>query len=261
VGEKVAHHSSYYDLCDALSEPGCPICRLNAATAERYLDGLLWEMVNDPGVREKIRQAQGFCNTHAWGLARIHCAALGVAIIHRDVLGALLEELASVSGNHAGGQPALADTLLRKRVTAGSAAARRLRPRHDCPACVHVQAAESRYLEAFVELVTRDDEMRARYLASDGLCQPHFRQALRQAADEKAVSALVSAQREIWERLAAHLSEFVRKSDYRFCDEPMGEERDAWLRSIGALSGADACRRQVEPARRRPAAPAESDAA
>jgi len=48
----------------------------------------------------------------------------------------------------------------------------------------------------------------------------------------------VNAQRRIWERLLAQLSEFIRKNDYRFRDEPVGEEGDAWLRAIAALAGA-----------------------
>ncbi len=56
---------SYYDLRDALGQPGCPVCRLTARDADRYLDGLLWEHVNDPGVRVQVREAQGFCRDHA----------------------------------------------------------------------------------------------------------------------------------------------------------------------------------------------------
>ena len=61
---------SFYDLRDALVEPGCPICRLKARVAERYLDGLLWESVNDPGMRDQVRRSLGFCHEHGWGGAR-----------------------------------------------------------------------------------------------------------------------------------------------------------------------------------------------
>jgi hypothetical protein len=127
---------SFYDLRDALSEPGCPICRLKARAAERYLDGLLWESVNDPGVRAQVRR------------------------------------LLSI------------------------------------------------------------------YEASEGLCLPHFRQALRCVRDEAVFQSLVNAQRAIWRRLANQLAEAIRKSDARFRDEPAGDESGAWLRGIAALSGA-----------------------
>ncbi len=38
-------------------------------------------------------------------------------------------------------------------------------------------------------------------------------------------------------RRLAELDEFIRKNDYRFRDEPWGQERDAWLRALNALAG------------------------
>ncbi len=51
------------------------------------------------------------------------------------------------------------------------------------------------------------------------------------------MNTLVNAQRRIWVRLVGQLSEFIRKNDYRFVCEPWGEESDAWLRAIAAVSG------------------------
>jgi hypothetical protein len=78
----------------------------------------------------------------------------------------------------------------------------------------------------------------AAYESSDGLCLPHFRQALTQVRDGRVFEALVNAQRAIWGRLVGQLGEFIRKSDHRFRGESWGEERDAWLRAIAALAGA-----------------------
>ena len=43
-----------------------------------------------------------------------------------------------------------------------------------------------------------------------------------------------------WERLGGELSEFIRKQDYRFRDEPWGDEGNAWLRAAAALVGGGA---------------------
>jgi len=233
----MAYSSSDYAVWDALALPGCPICRLGAETAERYLDGLLWEMVNDPGVREKVRKAQGFCNAHAWLMTRVRGAALGVAIIHHDVLSTLVETLGSATVNDPSPVQAVRNALAGERAPGGSAAASRLEPRGECPACVQVSGAEERHVDALLGNLLRDEQFRALFRASDGLCQQHLRRALLRAREGAAVDALIGAQREIWERLVAQLSEFVRKNDYRFCHEPMGVEGDAWLRSIAALSG------------------------
>jgi hypothetical protein len=45
----------YHDLMADLKKPGCPICHGAQRAAWKYLDGLLWEFVNDPGVRAGLR--------------------------------------------------------------------------------------------------------------------------------------------------------------------------------------------------------------
>jgi len=230
---------SYYDLRAALTQPGCPVCRLTASDTERYLDGLLWESVNDPGVRHTIRQAGGFCHTHAWQLVRPG-ALLGVAILMNDVLRATLKALEdgrfqavpALSLRHAQesldrSQPAAATADLVARLTAKA----------ECPACIHARQMEEIYLSTLTEHLLDEDGLLADYKASDGLCLPHFRQALACLRDQAAFDALLTAQRTIWGRLVEHLGEFVRKNDYRFQHESWGDEGDAWLRAIASLTG------------------------
>ena len=81
----MARSRIYCELRDALSLPGCPLCRVEREATERYVDSLLYEKVNDPGVREAMRTSRGFCPQHAW-LRDRHGASLGVAILTRDVL-------------------------------------------------------------------------------------------------------------------------------------------------------------------------------
>ena len=230
---------SYYDLRDALGQPGCPVCRLTARDAERYLDGLLWESVNDPGVRDKLREAQGFCHAHAWQLDR-NGASLGVAILMHDVLGSVL---GAMEGTRFRGRPAAPvrrDQGSPDRGPPAAATARlvaRLRAKAECPACVQVAQMEEIYLSTLQEHLLGEEGLLDAYKASAGLCLPHFRQILTYLRDESVVSALVAAQRTLWGRLVEHLSEFIRKNDTRFRDEPWGEESDAWLRALGALTG------------------------
>ncbi len=231
---------SFYDLRDALASPGCAVCHLKANAADHYLDSLLWENVNDPGLRHRIRQARGFCNQHAWELVRYKGASLGVAIIMRDVLQSVLEAIEDARFQ---ALPALSlrrsrETLDPKQPAAATAElVARLAPHARCPACVQAETMEDICLNTLVENLLGEDALLAAYQASDGLCLPHFRQALTRVRDEAIFDALVKAQRAIWERLVGHLSEVIRKSDYRFRDEPRGEESGAWLRVITAIAG------------------------
>ena len=61
----------YDDLLEALATPGCAFCLLQQRAAERYLDALLWESVNDPSLRREVSAARGFFldgRAGFWGL-------------------------------------------------------------------------------------------------------------------------------------------------------------------------------------------------
>jgi hypothetical protein len=236
----------FYNVRDALAQPGCALCRLKTDAARWFLDGLLWECVNDPGMRRDIRQARGFCHEHAWDLVH-NGASLGVAIIMRDVLQTVL---AATESDQLVAHPTwrwrlqrIAQSVLRRRggtsaapvSTAGLVA--RLEPEAKCRACIAAETMEGIYLDTLVANLLGEDGLLALYRSSEGLCLPHFRRALSRMDDEAACESLVQAQRAIWERMVAHLSEIIRKNDYRFRDEPSGEEVGGALRAIAALSG------------------------
>jgi len=236
----LARSTSFFELREALAGTGCAMCRLAARAADRYLESLLWESVNDPGVRDAIRQARGFCHAHSKGLMR-HGASLGVAIIARDVLKDVLEVLQKESGFQSlsswslrrfhetvvPGQPSAA--------TAGTVA--QLMPQVICPACAWVEQMERIYLGMLLDHLLDQDGLLADYRASDGLCLPHFCRALALVRDRATFDTLVDAQRFIWQALVDQLDEAVRKNDWRFRDEPKGEEMKAWLKALAALAG------------------------
>jgi len=82
---------SYFDLLEACSEPGCPVCRISLKLARRYVDSILYEYVNDPGVRDEIRRSRGYCNEHAGWMLDVRGAGLGIAIFQRDIVQTVLE--------------------------------------------------------------------------------------------------------------------------------------------------------------------------
>jgi hypothetical protein len=113
-----------------------------------------------------------------------------------------------------------------------------LEPRAQCLACVWADKMENIYLDTLLHNLVGDGNLLAEYEASEGLCLPHFRQALARVRKKAVYDALLGAQRVVWERLVDQLSESIRKSDYRHLDESWGEEAGAWLRGIAALVGA-----------------------
>lgn len=241
MGPRVDDHSmSYYDLRDAMAQPGCPVCRLKTDSADRFVDTLLWESVNDPEKRARIRRALGFCYEHFWLLARAS-ASLGVAIIANDVLKNVLKTLAGGAFE----PPSIVslrrvqETVDSKQPSAATAElVAQLEPEEPCSACVWADKMEAIYVDTLVRSLIERDGLRGDYESSDGLCLPHFRQALARARKRSAFEVLVGVQRVVWERLVDHLDESISKSDYRRQGEAWGDEAGAWLRGIAALAGA-----------------------
>lgn len=150
-----SRHSHFYDLLDALKEPGCAICTIVSRTRWRYLDSLAYENVNDPGVRLKLREALGFCNRHAWYFVDTVREVFGAAIIYRDVLHSVLRLAADPSR--------LARALVE--------------PDGVCPACIAERDSARHALHTLAEAINEPD-VRAAFDASDGLCAPHLSEAM-----------------------------------------------------------------------------------
>ncbi|HEY64102.1 MAG TPA: hypothetical protein G4O02_05975 [Caldilineae bacterium] len=231
VANRSTHSRSYDELLEALGERGCPICWLGRRVSERYLDGVLYEAVNDPGMRERFREAYGLCEPHARQLARIRSGNLGIAILYRDVLWTLLRELGDEEG-----QP-------RRYIPWPRATAEpfswedRLVPRGRCPACVQQEEMERIYIHELLQHL-EDPALHVAFLKSTGLCLKHLRRAMQQAGKDQQRQALIEMQRTVWRQLVAELDEFIRKHDYRFRDEGFGPEGDSWLRALIGLTGA-----------------------
>ena len=188
-----SRHRLYYDLLDAFRQEGCPLCRLGKLTVARYLDILAYENVNDPGVRDKLRAARGFCNYHAYQFLEEVRDLLGVGIIYRDVANAVVLALPT-SSNGVLPRPVL--SILRtgsEEASEDPGLATLLRPTGVCPTCKALDEGVSDRLHAFLEHLPEPD-FRAAYEDSSGLCYPHFLEALEQVREGKQLELLVATQ-------------------------------------------------------------------
>lgn len=227
--------AAYYDLRQAFQEPGCAFCTLLARTANRYIDGVLWEMVNDPEIRRELNQARGYCPRHAWMLVR-HGASLGAAILLEDVITTLLN-LLQAGRFSPSPAPAFSRLFTQNRPAAADTLVEALSPQIECPACSAVNTAEQHLIDALLAHLTGPRSLAADYGASQGLCLPHFRRVLGRANNQTVFKALVNAQQTAWQRLQTDLREFIRKNDHNVCED-FGPEGDSWLRAIEAIAGA-----------------------
>jgi len=231
--------SIVYNLLEACRAEGCPICRLEQDSVERYLDNQFYENVNSPKWRDRLRASLGFCREHAWlGVNRRLGDALGYSIIYHDILNSILRHWQDEkspptrSRSRTSFQRKLPETTrnLIERVRTA------LTPHKACPVCEHRDQTTHTLLSVLVEQLNTP-EMAIALQGSEGLCLPHLRQALDQVKNTPDAETLLIVQREKLEGLRAELAEFIRKNDYQVIKEGFGKEGDAWLRAIRRIVG------------------------
>lgn len=210
----------------------CPLCRFVATAVEQYVDGLFYEMVNDPPTRDAIRAAGGFCRYHAALIAK-QGDALGTAIILQDVLTQGLRAIEQGDFDH----PAAALNPL-ARLWQKEPFGSQIRQEIQCPACP-ICDAERRYEELAVDglLELCEDPAFSEVLGhSGGVCVPHFHLAFERSRDDSRWATLLAGETEALRDLIHQLAELARKHDYQHKDEPKGEEMRSWLRALNAVS-------------------------
>jgi uncharacterized protein DUF6062 len=231
--------SIVYNLLEACRAAGCPICRLEQKSVERYLDNQFYENVNSPKWRDRLRASLGFCHEHAWlGVNQRLGDALGYSIIYRDIVNSVLTQLND--NNIPAPSPRRRTSLLRQIPEAARNMIAKMlaafTPRKHCPVCEHRDETTHSTLAVFVEELETPEMMNA-LQASEGLCLPHLRLALEYVKDLSASEKLLTIHRAKLESLRAELAEFIRKNDYQAIREGFGKEGDAWLRAIGMVAG------------------------
>jgi uncharacterized protein DUF6062 len=212
-----------YELVEAMSRPGSPICRVIADTEQADILSIFREGRLDPDFRRRFFATGGFCRLHAWmleGVARSEATGAPVA----DLYGALVvQDLETATDATA------KDDRRFARRRAG------LRPVGPCIACERVEDSLVRKAD-FLAAALEDETIRELYRRSDGLCYLHLLPTL-EAADPGSGRFLLEDWRSRLERVDGLLREYQRKRDYRYADEPRGEEQRSWTEAVARYVG------------------------
>ena len=228
------------ELERALQKEGCPLCRIVRKHEEAWLFHTLWEFTGDPEVRKRFDESFGLCSPHARLISRVvedhHLGGSGVARIYETIVWRFREKLAALL-------PAPSRWDLRRWLKIPSlgpepSALEELQGKL-CPLCV----ASTRSAEGvvfFLGQALQDPHWRRKYQASDGLCNPHLLQTLR---DDR-----VRQNAEVWEflvedhlqrlgELQHRLYELQRKQSYDVHEPVTQEEAQSWQEALWRFTG------------------------
>lgn len=204
--ERYTMHLPEIALEEALREGECALCWLAQKNLVRRVDTLWREHITDPQWRQSLREGKGFCAYHAH-LVLSRGDALSLSIIAEDLFAHL--PLAAPAKRKAGAW--------------------------HCQLC-EAQAQDVVQMAKLLAQLLRHPQWRTCYEAGEGLCLPHLRQVLLNASPE-VQTWLTANENGRWQALRTQLQEVIRKHDYRFQQEPWGDERGSWRRAFHKLYG------------------------
>ncbi len=222
----ITSEAGYHGLMRDLRKKGCPVCRGANRAAWRYIDAILWESVNDPAIRARLRASHGFCREHALmaiSVAKERDLASGLAILYEDFLRHVTADARRAAGSVGKQSRSRSDELA---------------ARHRCAACESADAAAGNYLHVLA--IAPDGSAVAKAAAASGrrLCLRHLHRGLEVAAFTEEADRLVGIFARGNGELGENLREFVRKHDYRFQAEGMTPaESSSWTVAVYELVG------------------------
>lgn len=226
----------YFDLIETFPRPGCAVCSLLLHEVDRFVDLLMFEFDNSEEMRAVFSGSRGVCGEHGQmlrqnklgnvlGTARLYHAA--VSEVLKIIEQTQVESLPSSGLDRLRGRGAKANTM---------PLADRLEPAETCVVCDVMDTYERDYIGIFCQYLP-EGRFQEAFRQSEGLCLPHFRQALRQTTDPASVQTLIDIQAGIWRGLLGELELFIDKQNYERLNEGFGSEGNSWLRAIRRLAG------------------------
>lgn len=228
----------------ACGREGCPICTVVLEYLDRTIDTWEYEGFSDVAHRYELINSRGFCPLHTWQLAQ-RSNGFRLGLIYNEILTDVEQQLE----NDYRKLGATEDAVMKREsglkrwqrtwLHRGDEASKKLNPRFDhCPFCRTRSNIEQRVISTLVQQL-RFEEMRQLLSQSTGLCLVHLEQARHQAerAEPTVAGHILACQLKCIRRVQEELRELVRKHDYRFSDEPRGEEMTSWRRGAELCAG------------------------
>ncbi len=209
----------YVSIVDAVEGHGCPICRLLVRAEEELMKSILYEQVNDPHTRERIRESLGFCPYHTWMISDIISRELGIdglgaSIIYLDILFTYMNNMNN-----------LTRSTLRDY-------------NNKCIICEYLGEFEDIYLSEFVKCLSNGGLL-GKYRKSEAvLYHKRFSLIYGSIDDEELRTKLYAIQIGKIRKIIMELQEYIRKQDYRVTEEVSPNEARAWRKAIEIIKGA-----------------------
>jgi len=226
----------YFDLRDALAEPGCPICARALRAGRDAMAPLLVDGSPETGGRKYPTALRPLCNAHAWSIHQASQRPVGLAQSYEVFLhGRIQTLLGAISRWNSPSRGRWPEWMRRWGDLAMDWLPRWRRFRR-CPVCRAAQEVEQRDLGLLLDLIT-DMEFARAYEGSGVLCLPHLDLIQRLAPDHPNLSRLLQANLPKIKRLHAEVQDFIRRAKAPLATLTQDEENATWARLLEWTAG------------------------
>ena len=228
----------------ACEREGCPVCSVVLEYLERSIDNWEYEGFSDVQHRHELIHSRGFCPLHTWQLAQ-RSNAFRLGLIYTEILTDVEQKLdqdyrrLAATDDTASKRESVLKRWRRRWFHPKNEAPTNVNARFDqCPFCRTRSNVEQRLVSTLVQQL-RAEEMRLLLSQSTGLCLLHLAQARHQAEVEEptVLRHVLDCQLTCTRRVLEEVRELVRKHDYRYSDEPRGNEMTSWRRGAELCAG------------------------
>lgn len=226
----------------------CLACRFGEESGEVFYRWFLLEYYYSGPMLSSLAEG-GFCHQHAWELEKRQAIQVSSTFewLARELSQKLNRLLSETKRRPAQRPPGLClnpiariwpfswlcSIFYRKRSLLRALAF--LQRKEPCPVCETIRASSEEAVTLLIKWL-HDPEIKAAYDQSGYLCHEHFLLAVKKAPPDL-LAYLTERQLRNLAGLIEGLTEYSRKRDYRFAQEPKGEEQLAWLRAIRFFAG------------------------
>ena len=219
-------------LIEALEGDGCALCSVTRRGGLRFLESVMFELVNDVTFRKRLTEGGGLCPAHVRDLAPVERRESG------GVLGSAILLLAMLKPRLAAlGEPGSERRLNRGRVE------RAARPAWQCPACEREAASARDAAYRLLQLAAQDPGW-GRQVSGASFCLTHLGlltgvadRVLRERGLEETQLLVLHEQQARLADVATRLEAFVHHSAHDRRAQMTDEERAAVAEAALALGG------------------------
>lgn len=220
----------------------CPLCDLEKSLEKESVEYSLGAAMMEPDFRIESNE-KGYCRHH---FSQMFNASnkLPLALILDTHLDQVRKDLAqfdktakNLKNSKSGFFKKSNDDILKLKEMLG-------KKEHSCIICDKINHTMQRYIDVLLYMYSTDDEFKAKFDNSKGVCMKHFcaliENAPKSIKGKKAdlfISNLIEKESAELSRIQDDIHKFTLKFDYRNSDMEWGTAKDAPIRTIEKLSG------------------------